>query len=802
MSLTASHENKSMNGLLSFVRSVAAAMLALAAFGAAAQTFNAEVRVSNIVGPSIHPNVTASGSDVYVVWSENFLSGGSYYGDILVSHSADGGATFQTPVNITNTPTTNDQLPIIASSGTNVYVFWTDDPVSGELWYSHSTNSGATFSTPVKLSNSVNGYSRPGSVIVDSGGRVHLAYYDSGSTGGAYGQIYYSCSADNGSSWSTPLNISQYDGAVDAEAPRLAQATDGTLYVLFRGTGEGMPFPGFPPFDQFMLRSSAPVSGCNVSWLHPPQKVSPGLPAEFVNTYGGFIVPGSNNRLHAIYWADKLGTNLYYRRGNPQGKGWETVTDISGFGASAPGWDSIVAERSDVGIGEDGAGNLHVVFGDNNHLRDGVESGSLYYRCSADAGTTWVPRILVTSNSETAQARAFYFNNKLHIVWMDWRDNNTGAEIYYRNVTTGTCSASTVQAGLSPGSVAFGGMSMGTTSPAQAVTLTNTGAATLTISSISTDNTQFGQTNNCTSLAPGASCTINVTFTPAPAAGALNSTTSVSGNLLIYSNAAGSPNTVGLSGTGEKSLITHFYWSALRRAPDSGGMSFWQGEAVRMQGLGANVNETWYAMAMYFFNSAEYVGFGRNDAGFVTDLYNTFFNRPPDSGGLSYWTGQIAQGMPREVVLVSFMISTEFTTFAQNIFGNTSAYPEVDMVGDFYRGILARLPDTSGFNSWVGSFRTAQCSGNVGPAVYATVESISSGFINGAEYVGRNRTNAQFVGDLYNAFLRRGGDLAGVQYWINQLNTNAETRDQLRVDFKNSAEFSNRVANVIAAGCH
>ena len=39
----------------------------------------------------------------------------------------------------------------------------------------------------------------------------------------------------------------------------------------------------------------------------------------------------------------------------------------------------------------------------------------------------------------------------------------------------------------------------------------------------------------------------------------------------------------------------------------------------------------------------------------------------------------------------------------------------------------------------------------------------------------RQRNNTQFVTDMYYSFLRRGGDLAGVQFWINQLNTGAKT---------------------------
>ena len=362
-----------------------------------------------------------------------------------------------------------------------------------------------------------------------------------------------------------------------------------------------------------------------------------------------------------------------------------------------------------------------------------------------------------------------------------------------------TVSASSApQIGIAPASLAFGGQSMGTTSPAQAVTLTNTGTATLDITGIAAGS-QFGQTNNCASLAPSASCTVQVTFSPAVAAGALNSTVDVTGALTITHNAAGSPSTVDLSGTAEKSLVTHFYRSILRRAPDGSGGPFWTSEASRMQGLQANVNEAWFAMAQSFYSSAEYQALNRDDTGFVTDLYNTFFNRAPDAGGLAFWSAELAAGVPREVLLASFMFSPEFAAFTQGIFGNTAARAEVDMSMDFYRGILARLPDNGGLAYWVGRFRTAQCQS--AGAVAGEANAISGSFLNLPEYLGRNRTNAQFVGDLYNAFLRRGGDRTGVQFWINQLDTGAMTREDVRLNFLGAPEFAGRVNAVANQGC-
>ena len=100
---------------------------------------------------------------------------------------------------------------------------------------------------------------------------------------------------------------------------------------------------------------------------------------------------------------------------------------------------------------------------------------------------------------------------------------------------------------LSPTSLAFPEETVGTTSTPLVVTLTNTGTATLTLSSFTmtgADAGDYSQTNNCgTSVAAGANCTISVTFKP-------HASAQRTASLSISDNAAGSPQTVGLSGIG------------------------------------------------------------------------------------------------------------------------------------------------------------------------------------------------------------------------------------------------------------
>jgi hypothetical protein len=99
------------------------------------------------------------------------------------------------------------------------------------------------------------------------------------------------------------------------------------------------------------------------------------------------------------------------------------------------------------------------------------------------------------------------------------------------------------QVSLSPTSLSFASQVVGRASSAQMVSVTNSGGTDLTISSISVSG-DFSESNNCPGdiVAQGA-CTISVVFMPTTAG-------TRTGTLTIVDNAAGSPHTVSLSGTG------------------------------------------------------------------------------------------------------------------------------------------------------------------------------------------------------------------------------------------------------------
>src|SRR5205807_1983257 len=109
-----------------------------------------------------------------------------------------------------------------------------------------------------------------------------------------------------------------------------------------------------------------------------------------------------------------------------------------------------------------------------------------------------------------------------------------------------------------------------------------------------------------------------------------------------------------------------------------------------------------------------------------------------------------------------------FSTRMTALFGASKPRAEVNLVMDLYRGILGVLPDNGGFGYWLGRIRAAQCGGQ--SAVVSEVDQISQLFITSQQYQARDNARpaascvAMYVGDLYNAFLRRGGDLDGYKF--------------------------------------
>src|SRR5256885_3217620 len=103
---------------------------------------------------------------------------------------------------------------------------------------------------------------------------------------------------------------------------------------------------------------------------------------------------------------------------------------------------------------------------------------------------------------------------------------------------------------LSATALNFKKVGIGQTSSPQTVTLTNSGTATLNISSVAANGDFHISNNTCgATVAVGANCAVSVTFTPTKKGARKNT-------LSFTDDAPGSPQTVALSGTGQSVVVS------------------------------------------------------------------------------------------------------------------------------------------------------------------------------------------------------------------------------------------------------
>jgi hypothetical protein len=171
----------------------------------------------------------------------------------------------------------------------------------------------------------------------------------------------------------------------------------------------------------------------------------------------------------------------------------------------------------------------------------GSSNGSTFSQLVGSAGYTFNPS---TGNTVTISLPS---GTSARYVRLSFTGNTgwSAAQLSEFEVFPGGGSSSQGNLTASPSSLSFGSTAVGATSTGT-VTVSNSGSAAVSMTSVGVTG-PFSETNNCgTSLAAGASCTVTVTFAPTAAG-------SASGTLSVNSSAPSSPLTVALSGTGTSS---------------------------------------------------------------------------------------------------------------------------------------------------------------------------------------------------------------------------------------------------------
>ena len=180
-------------------------------------TWSTPQNISDSLPHSREPSVTTDGTTVYATWHE-IIGDNS---EIFLTASRDDGSTWSTPQNISYGPYSGFR-PAIATDGASIYVVWEDvlNANNHEVFLTISTDNGSTWSTPQDISDSSPLPSLSPSVATD-GTHLYLTWEESI---GGIGEILFTASRDDGSTWSTPQNISNSS----ADSLTSSVSTDGT----------------------------------------------------------------------------------------------------------------------------------------------------------------------------------------------------------------------------------------------------------------------------------------------------------------------------------------------------------------------------------------------------------------------------------------------------------------------------------------------------------------------------------------------------------------------------------------------
>lgn len=105
-------------------------------------------------------------------------------------------------------------------------------------------------------------------------------------------------------------------------------------------------------------------------------------------------------------------------------------------------------------------------------------------------------------------------------------------------------------------------------------------------------------------------------------------------------------------------------------------------------------------------------------------------------------------------------------------------------VGDFvsrcYTVALGREAEAAGYKYWCDALNNGEACG----------AQVGYGFIFSTEYISKNRTDEEFVKDLYKMYFDRTPDEGGFNYWVDMLKTGT-SREVVFAGFANSLEFYN-----------
>ncbi len=364
-------------------------------------SFGTPINVSNNAGNSHNQELAISGNNVYLVWVDD-SSGNN---EIFFSVSTNNGASFNAPVNLSKNDGNSIQ-PQIAAFGNNVYLVWVDDTGSSfgapDVFFTASTNNGASFSAPINLSNEA-GTNSFNPQIAASGSDVYVAWSDYTGTGNFAGaQLFFRVSHDNGVSFNPLVQLTPSTGATAIAPPEIHMVSDGNnIYLVYTQNFFGLfgccvntPFTMSDNNGFTFSTPITPIAGGGAG--QNPQ------------------IAVSGNNVYVVHQERFPGAiDVFFAASTDNGVSFGTPINLSNNGASI--LPQIAASGSDI----------YVIW--NNST---PENKDIFFTASTNSGVSFTTPINLSNDSgNSVSPQIAASGSNVYLVWQDDTAGNT--EIFF-----------------------------------------------------------------------------------------------------------------------------------------------------------------------------------------------------------------------------------------------------------------------------------------------------------------------------------------------------------------------------------
>lgn len=247
----------------------------------------------------------------------------------------------------------------------------------------------------IRLTNSA-GFST-NSDLATSGSFLHAVWQDTRVGGN---KIFYKRSTNEGLTWEADIQLTNLNGTL----PTIS-ATGSSVHIVWYDNRSG-------DYEIYYKRST---DGGN-TW-EPDVRLTN---SSGVSSYP--IIRAEGLAVNVI-WTDirSGGSGIYYKRSIDGGNSWTADTLLT----DTTGTTSLVSLTSN-GL------NIHIAWSDYRNAGD----YEIYYKRSTNGGISWGADTRLTNELRISESPSITCNSSaVHISWIDLRDSNINAEVYYKRST-------------------------------------------------------------------------------------------------------------------------------------------------------------------------------------------------------------------------------------------------------------------------------------------------------------------------------------------------------------------------------